>query len=108
MGAMQRRKGADAEREIVLLLKEKGIRAQRTAPLQSAKGSNDPDVLGLPGVHLEVKRCERIEIDRWCAQAELAAKPTDIPAVAWRRTRQDWRVAIPLDDFLDLVARAAL
>jgi Holliday junction resolvase len=108
VSALSRRKGAVAEREIVTLLKDKGLKAQRTAPLQAAQGSSDPDVIGLPGVHLEVKRCERVEIDRWCAQAELAAKPTDIPAVTWRRTRQEWRVAMPLEDFLDLVARAAL
>lgn len=108
MGAMQRRKGAVAEREVVNLLKERGLKAQRTAPLQAAGGVTDADVLGVEGCHLEIKRQERIEIDKWCAQVELASKPTDIPCVLWRRSQQPWRVALPLDDFLDLVAAARL
>lgn len=108
VGAMQRRKGAVAELEIVRLLKDRGLKAQRTAPLQAAGGVNDADVLGVEGHHIEVKRQERVCIDAWCAQAELAAKPTDTPCVVWRRSRQPWRVALPLEDFLDLVARASL
>lgn len=108
MGAMQRRKGAVAEREVVNLLKERGLEAQRTAPLQAAGGTTDADVLGVEGCHLEVKRCERVEIDKWCAQVELAARPTDVPCVVWRRSNQKWRVAMPFDDFLDLVKAANL
>ena len=108
MGAMQRRKGAVAERELAALLRERGLKAQRTAPLQAAGGVNDADVIGVEGFHLECKRVEVVSIDKWCAQAELAAKPTDVPCVVWRRSRQPWRVALPLQDFLDLVERAAL
>jgi len=109
MGAMQRRKGAAGEREVVAALKGRGLRAQRTAPLQAGRdGSNDADVIGVEGCHLEIKRQERVQIDAWCAQAELAAKPTDVPCVVWRRSREKWRVALPLDDFLDLVERASL
>jgi Holliday junction resolvase len=108
MGAMQRRKGATAEREVVNLLKDRGLQAQRTAPLQAAGGTTDADVIGVEGCSLEVKRCERVEIDKWCAQAELASKPTDIPCVVWRRSHQKWRVALPFEDFLDLVKAAGL
>lgn len=108
MGSMQRTKGAVAEREVVSILRAKGLKAQRTAQLQAASGSTDADVIGVEGHHLEVKRQEKVHIDAWCAQAELAAHPTDVPCVVWRRSRQPWRVALPLDDFLDLVARASL
>jgi len=105
---MERRKGAQAERELVGILRAKGLKAQRTAQLQAASGSTDADIIGVEGHHLEVKRQERVQIDKWCAQAELAAHPTDVPCVAWRRSGQKWRVAMPLDDFLDLVARGSL
>lgn len=108
MGAMSRRKGKTGELEIVNLLKDRGLNAQRTAPLQAAGGTTDADVLGVEGCHLEVKRCERVEIDKWCAQVELATRPSDIPCVVWRRSRQRWRVALPLEDFLDLVKAASL
>lgn len=108
MGAMSRRKGKTGELEVVNLLKARGMKAQRTAPLQAAAGASDADVIGVEGFHLEVKRQERIEIDKWCAQASLACKPTDIPAVVWRRNSQPWRVALAFEDFLDLVRRASL
>lgn len=101
-----RKKGKVGELEAVALLREFGFDAQRTSPLQAAGGTTDADVKGIDGVHLEVKRCERVEIDKWCAQAELATSPGDVPAVAWRRSRQRWRVALPLTDFLRLVRRA--
>lgn len=108
-GAMSRRKGANAEREIVQILRAHGFDAQRTAVLQAAVGSTDPDVrFSVEGFFIEAKRQERVEIDKWCAQAELASKPTDTPCVVWRRSRQPWRVALPLDDFLDLVKQAGL
>ncbi len=107
MGALSRTKGAEAEREICRLLNDAGLPAQRTAPLQAWGGSRDADVIGIPGVFLEIKRQERIEIDKWCAQAELASS-VDVPVVAWRRSRQPWRCALPLEDFLTLVKRASL
>jgi hypothetical protein len=60
-----------------------------------------------PDVHWEVKRCERVSIDRWCDQAANAARGLT-PIVAWRRNRQPWRVAMLLDDYLDLRARLHL
>lgn len=108
MSAMSRRKGKTGELEVVNLLKERGLKAQRTAPLQAAGGTTDADVIGVEGMHLEVKRCERVEIDKWCAQVELAAHPSQVPCVVWRRSNQKWRVAMPFDDFLDLVRAASL
>jgi Holliday junction resolvase len=107
-GAMSRRKGKVGELEVCALLRDHGLKAQRTAPLQAAGGVNDADIIGVDGFHLEIKRAEAVSIDKWCAQAELAAKPTDTPCVVWRRSRQPWRVALSLNDFLDLVKQASL
>lgn len=90
------------------ILQDHGFRAQRTAPLQAAQGSLDADVIGVEGHALEIKRCERVEIDKWCAQIETASKPTDVPCVVWRRSRQPWRIALPFEDFLALVKAANL
>lgn len=62
------------------------------------------DVIGGPqGVHVEVKRRERCEIWAWIAQASAEARPTDVPAVFFRRNRSQWYVAVPADEFLALV-----
>ena len=103
---MQRRKGASAEREVVRLLRKRGFRAERTAPLQSGKvvDSSAPDVTCVPGVHLEVKRQETIKIEAWCRQAE-ADCGENVPVVVWRRSNQPWRVTLPLEDYLDLLGK---
>lgn len=108
-GAMARRKGAVAEREIVQILRDHGFQSRRTASMQAQIGAPEADVtFNVEGFHLEVKRQETVAIDKWCAQAAIAAKPTDTPCVIWRKSRQPWRVALPLDDFLELVRRASL
>ncbi|HWT25847.1 MAG TPA: hypothetical protein VN213_20245 [Solirubrobacteraceae bacterium] len=58
---------------------------------------------GPPGVHIECKRRERCEIWSWIAQAEAEARPTDLPAVFFRRNRSQWYVAIPADELLALL-----
>lgn len=53
--------------------------------------------------HVEAKRRERIEIVRWCHQAETeAAQPYYVPLVVWRQSREPWRATLPLDLFLDV------
>lgn len=105
---MQRRKGASAEREVVRLLRKHGFRAERTAPLQSGKvvDSSAPDVTCVQGQHWEVKRQEIIKIEAWCRQAEADCGES-IPVVVWRRSNQPWRVTLPLEDYLDLLAHDA-
>jgi hypothetical protein len=62
------------------------------------------DIIGGPqGIHVEVKRRERCEIWSWIAQAAAEARPTDMPAVFFRRNRSQWYVAVPADEFLALV-----
>ena len=107
MGRSERQKGASGEREIVNLLKGRGLKAQRTAPLQASRDSSDADVLGVEGMWLEIKRRERVSIDAWCTEAEAACPASSTPCVVWRRSRQPWRVALSLDDFLDLVEAAS-
>jgi Holliday junction resolvase len=107
MGAMQRRKGAAGEREIVRICKEHGLKATRTASLQAAPGHEAADVaLDLGGFHLEVRRRERLSIIQWCADTEAAARPGEMPVVVFRPSRQPWRAALLLDDLLDLIAEA--
>ena len=106
MGAMSRHKGARGELEVVRELQARGIDARRTAPMQAGGSRGDADVLSLPGVHIEVKRQERLCLDQWSRQAEADAPAGAMPVVAYRRSREPWRVALLLDDFLDLLQKA--
>lgn len=104
MSASSRRKGNEAENEIVTLLHAHGWdRAHRNFDSGSAGGGDI--ARGPAGVHLESKRCERAEIWAWLAQAEKdTADNPDIPVVAFRRNRSGWYACLPLDELLPLFA----
>ena len=53
MGKSSQRKGAAGERELAALLSAAGYACQRGGSLSFGEV---PDVLGLPGIHIEVKR----------------------------------------------------
>jgi len=52
MGKSSQRKGADGERELANILREHGYTVERGGSLPYGKA---PDLMGLPGVHIEVK-----------------------------------------------------
>ena len=100
MGASERRKGAEAERQVAALLAESlGIAVKRK--LGQARDGGDDIQVGR--FRLEVKRRERIQIDEWCAQVEAAAGHGDIPVVVYRRSGQPWRAVLRLEDLIPLI-----
>jgi hypothetical protein len=109
VSGLSRRKGVEGEREVATTYRLQGfdaVRVPNSGGLQT-KG----DLTGVPGVHVEVKCAGNIRILEWLAQAEAEAPPGDSPAVHFRlssRARSTgWYVALPLDDFIDLLGRAA-
>lgn len=100
--AQPRSKGNRAEREIIDMLRGLGWTAARRNFQSGGQGGGD--VIGGPqGVHVEVKHRERCAIWEWIAQAANEARPTDCPAVFFRRNRSPWYVAVPADEYLELV-----
>ena len=80
MSKAQREKGKAGERELAALFREYGFNARRTSQYCGQTGDAS-DVIGLPGIHVECKRCETTKIHEWMAQAKRDAKPELIPAV---------------------------
>lgn len=103
MSARERRKGAAGELEVIELLKASGWSVARRNFASGASGGGD--VAGGPGgVHVEIKRQERLNVHKAMAQAIAAAHPTEVPIVAHRRSRGDWLATLPLVDLLELLA----
>jgi hypothetical protein len=99
MGKGSRDKGHAAENEIKEIINTTlNIDISRNLT-QARDGGCD---LSLPPYHIEVKRQERVSIDQWCHQAEESCKKA-IPVVAYRRSREPWRVVLQLTDFLTLL-----
>lgn len=100
MTAMERRKGAAGEREVVAIFRDAGIEARR-----EREGRIGADlVLDVPGYHVSVKRHETLRLPLWIAEAEAAGD--GVPIVAFRRSRMPWYAAVPLDVLASLLAAA--
>ena len=103
-GKASQRKGADGERELAAVLREYGYEIKRSGSMSFGEV---PDLVGLPGVHIEVKRCEQVRLSEWMQQAERDSQhfKDGLPAVFHRRSREGWRVTMNLADFMRLYDR---
>ena len=103
-GKASQRKGADGERELAAVLREYGYEIKRGGSMSFGEV---PDLVGLPGVHVEVKRREQVRLSEWMKQAEADSKRfrDGMPVVFHRRSREGWRVTMNLADFMWLYDR---
>lgn len=100
MGKMSRDKGKRGELELANLLRLHGYDARRGQQFSGANG--DPDVVGLPGIHIEVKRVEKLNLYQAMEQATNDAREDEAPAVFHRRNGKYWLVTMELEDWLNL------
>ena len=92
-----REKGARAERELAGKLRELlGVEARRGQQFCGANG--DADVVGIPGVHIEAKMVEKLNLELAMDQSRRDARPGEIPVVIHRRKRKPWLVMVPLEE----------
>ena len=98
-----RAKGKAGELEISANLRQRGYTAARRG--QQFSGCNgDADVVGLPGLHLEIKRTEAPRLRVALAQAQQDSAEGELPVVLQRGNRQPWVAFLDLDDFLTIYA----
>jgi hypothetical protein len=100
-GSKSQHKGRAGELELAQTLKEYGY------PVEAGKAlsyGTVPDLSGLPNIHIECKRVERLNISEAMQQAQRdSAKFGDgAPAVFHRRNRQPWLVTMQLADWMEL------
>ena len=96
-----RRKGKVGELEFCRLARKHGYDAYRSQQYSGDKEKGDPDVKGLPGLHPEIKRRERLDLDGWLAQARSESSGC-IPIVAHRRNNEKWKITMDADDFFEI------
>jgi hypothetical protein len=95
-----KRKGKEGEREFAHLCQTFGFQARRGQ--QYRGGPDSPDVVGLPFLHVEVKRRERVDLYAAMEQSELDAGVGEIPVVAHRKNNRYWLVTLRADYFFQL------
>jgi Holliday junction resolvase len=97
-----KQKGARFERSLASRLKEYGYEARRTAQYCGNTGDAS-DVVGLPGIHIEAKHQERMQLYDWMDQAKRDAAGTgNIPVVFHKKNNADILVSMRFEDFMEI------
>lgn len=104
MSINSREKGKRGELELSHILQEYGYETRRGQQYSGANG--DADVVGLPGIWIECKRVEHLNIDKALEQAKRDSQKTGmLPSVFHRKNKtpknnSQWKVTMELDDWL--------
>ena len=100
MGKMSRDKGKIGERELAGYLREYGYECRRGVQYCGRTGA--ADVVGLPGIHIECKRVERLNIEDAMSQSKRDAQGNEIPTVMHRKNHCEWLVTLTLESFMKI------
>lgn len=100
MGKASRDKGKRGERELAGILRDYGYDCRRGQ--QFCESNGDADVVGLPGIHIECKRVERLDLYGAVEQAKRDAKEEELPVVIHRRNNCEWLVTMPLEEWMSM------
>lgn len=92
-------KGKRGELEFSHLCKEFGFDVRRSQQYAGIHG--DADIVGLEGIHVEVKRVEKLNISRAMEQSARDCGQ-DTPIVAHRKNREPWYVTMTAKDWFML------
>lgn len=102
-----KRKGAKGELEFAKLCSEYGFDSRRTQQYCGNTG-DAADIVGLPGIHVEVKRVEALNINKAMEQSERDAYQkgdNEIPIVAHRKNRAGWLITMKARDWLSMFTK---
>ena len=100
-GKMSREKGKRGDREWARCCRDHGYDCRRTSQYCGQSGDAS-DVVGLPGIHQEVKRVERLDLYGAMLQAKRDARQRELPIVAHRKNDHGWVVIMDADDWFTL------
>lgn len=99
------RKGRRGECELAHILQGYGFDVRPGEPLNYGE---EPDLVGLPHIHCEVKRCQQVRLETWMEQATKDAQrfQDGVSTIFHRKDRSPWLVTMPLENWLQLYGRA--
>jgi hypothetical protein len=100
MAINSRDKGARFERRLAGMLREYGYDCRRGQQYSGANG--DADVIGLPGIHIEAKAVERLNLYDAMSQSKRDARQGEIPVVIHKKNHCNVLVTMEFDNFMEL------
>lgn len=100
-----RAKGKRGELEIAHLLREYGYDDARRTAQYCGNTGDASDVVGLPNIHIEVKRVEKLNIEKAMEQSSRDARDGEVPVVMHRKDRHPWLVTMSMGDFMEMYSK---
>lgn len=97
-------KGKTGELELVNKFKEYGFTKARRSQQYSGEG-HTADLVGLPDLHVECKRVERLNIDKAIDQCLGDKVDEDLGIVAHRKNNRPWLVTMTFEDWMEIYKR---
>lgn len=95
-----RAKGKAGELEIAHYFQAHGFEARRGQQFSGLQG--DADVVGIPRIHAEIKRVEKLNLDKAMEQSIRDARTDEIPTVMHRKNRAEWLCTMKLSDWIEI------
>lgn len=95
-----RAKGARGERELAKKLREFGFSTRRGQQYSGANG--DADVVGVPAIHIECKRVEKLNINKAMRQSLTDSRQGEKAVVMHKKNGEKWLVTMVLADWIEL------
>lgn len=108
MGKAQRDKGARGERLWRDVCRANVFENVERGGQYYQRGSEIADVVGLPGLHQEVKFCERLNVRQAMEQSKRDAVGDELPILAHKTSRKEWLVTMRATDWFILYRLWAL
>ena len=103
MAINSKQKGKSGELELARKLREYGYNERRSVQYNGKAEEGQPDVIGLPGIHVECKRTEKLNLYDAIDQAKRDSSGAQkIPVVFHRRNNCEWLAIMTLDDFMTI------
>lgn len=105
MGLRSRNKGKRGEREAAAKWSALFGRPMHRSQQYCGRAAESDDIIGHPGISIEVKRRERFNLDEAIDRTADDAAADSVPLVLHRKDHRPWLVTVRLDDLPELAAR---
>lgn len=105
MAINSKQKGARFERLLASKFREYGYADSRRTAQYCGNTGDASDVVGLPGIHVEAKHQERMQLYDWMDQAKRDAEAGgegNLPAVFHKKNHADILVTMRFEDFMEI------
>lgn len=95
-------KGKRFELRLASILRNYGFKECRRSSQYCGNSGDAADIVGLPGIHIEAKHQERMELYKWMEQAVRDHRDPMLPAVFHTKNDSDILVTMRLKDFMQI------